>query len=341
MSWDYYPILRWKQGEQLAMARLDAADRAGLLPIAEVQVLETGSQPKLEKTLRSAHANQYPIAIDIKPVYLGTRVPLARLAGIVGRFRKAGLAVWPVVHDADALADTAGLLAFKGHADLVLRIYPNDTPLTAALAIAKGARKAMGRAGRLHVVVDLDSIGDIDPNAVAAMAVPYVRDLTALGDVTRVIVAGGSFPLTVGGFKLGVGNLLPRRELSIWKAVGAASGCHGAAFGDYGVTNPQPLEPIDPRTMNPSAHIRYTLKNDWWLLRASGVKTKGWAQYNGLCVLLVNDARYCGTAFSFGDDRYMAHSKTGSTSGSFMTWRRDATSHHLVYTVRQLAAGNY
>jgi hypothetical protein len=29
----------------------------------------------------------------------------------------------------------------------------------------------MGRAGRLHVVVDLDSIGDIDPNAVAAMAV--------------------------------------------------------------------------------------------------------------------------------------------------------------------------
>ena len=87
MSWDYYPILRWKKGEQLAMVRLGAADRAGLLPIAEVQVLETGSQPKLEKTLRSAHADQYPIAIDIKPVYLGTRVPLARLAGrLLARF---------------------------------------------------------------------------------------------------------------------------------------------------------------------------------------------------------------------------------------------------------------
>jgi hypothetical protein len=341
MNWDYYPILRWKQGEQFAVASLDAADRASLLPIAEVQMLETGGQPKLERTLRSAHADQYSIAIDIKPVYLGTRVPLARLARIVGRFQTMGFKVWPVVHGADALADTTGLSAFKGWADLVLRVYPNDTPLAAALALAKDVRKAMGRASRLHVVVDLDSIGDIDPNAVAAMAVPYVRDLTALGDVTRVIVAGGSFPLTVGGFKLGVGNLLPRRELSIWKAVRAAPGCHDAAFGDYGVTNPQPLEPIDPRTMNPSAHIRYTLKNEWWLLRASGVKTKGWGQYNGLCVLLINDARYCGATFSFGDNRYMTHSTAGSTSGSFMTWRRDATSHHLVYTVRQLAAGNY
>lgn len=341
MSWDYYPILRWKQGEQLAVARLKAADRAGLLPIAEVQVLETGGQLKLEKTLRSAHADQCPIAIDIKPVYLGTRVPLARLARIVGRFQTTGLDVWPVVHGADALADTTGLSAFKGQADLVLRIYPNDTPLAAALALAKDIRKAMGRAGRLHVVVDLDSIGDIDPKAVAVMAAPYVRDLTALGEVARVIVAGGSFPLTVGGFKLGVGNLLPRRELTIWKAVRATSGCQDAAFGDYGVTNPQPLEPIDPRTMNPSAHIRYTLKNEWWLLRASGVKTKGWGQYNDLCVLLVSDARYCGATFSFGDDRYMSHSTAGSTSGSLMTWRRDATSHHLVYTVRQLAAGNY
>ncbi len=341
MSWGYYPILRWKQGEQLAVKRLDAADRADMLPIAEVQALETGVQPKLEKTLRSARADQYPIAIDVKPVYLGTRVPLARLARIVGRFQMAGLGVWPVVHGADALADTSGLSAFKGQADLVLRIYPNDTPLAVALVLAKDVHKAMGRTGHLHVVVDLDSIGDIEPNAVAAMALPYVRDLSALGDVTRVIVAGGSFPLTVGGFRLGVGNRLPRRELSIWKAVRAAPGCHDVAFGDYGVTNPQPLEPIDPRTMNPSAHIRYTLKNEWWLLRASGVKTKGWGQYNDLCILLVNDTRYCCATFSFGDDRYMVHSKAGSTSGSFMTWRRDATSHHLAYTVRQLAAGNY
>jgi hypothetical protein len=341
MSCNYYPILRWKQGEQIAVAKLDVADRAALVPIAEVQALETGGQPKLEKTLRAARADVYPIAVDIKPCYLGTRVPLARLARIVGRFHTAGLDVWPVVHAADAFADVAGLPAFKGQRALVLRIYPNDTPLVSALAIAKDVRKAMGRGGRLHVVIDLDSIGDIDPAAMAAMTVPYVRDLTASGDVSRVVMAGGSFPLTVGGFKLGVGNLLPRRELTIWKAVRGHAGCQDAAFGDYGVTNPQPLEPIDPRTMNPSAHIRYTLRNEWWLLRASGVKTKGWGQYNDLCMLLVADPRYSGATFSFGDDRYTAHSVVGSTSGSFMTWRRDATSHHLVFTVRQLAAGNY
>lgn len=341
MSWDYYPILRWKQGEQGAVARLTASDRAAVLPIAEVQALETGAQPKLEKTLRSAGADQHPVAIDIKPAYPGKLVPLARVARIVSRLQHAGLQVWPTLHGADVLADIPGLSAFKGQSDLVLRMYPNDTPLAAALALAKDVRKALGRGGRLHVVIDLDSIGDIAPSAVAAMVVPYARDLYASGDVARVVVAGGSFPLTVGSFKVGVANMLPRRELDIWKLVRAAQGCQDVAFGDYGVTNPQPLEPIDPRTMNPSAHIRYTLKNEWWLLRASGVKTKGWGQYNDLCALLVSDPRYSGATFSHGDDRYTFHANPGSTSGSFMTWRRDATSHHLVYTVRQLAAGNY
>lgn len=178
MSWNYYPVLRWKQGEQIAVAKLDVADRGAMVPIAEVQALETGGQPKLEKTLRSARADAYPIAVDIKPCYLGARVPLARLARIVGRFQTAGLDVWPVLHAADAFSDVAGLAAFKGQRDLVLRIYPNDTPLVSALAIAKAVRKAMGRGGRLHAMVDLDSIGDIDPAAMAAMAVPYVRDLT-------------------------------------------------------------------------------------------------------------------------------------------------------------------
>lgn len=341
MSWNYYPILRWKQGEQGAVARLAAADRVGVLPIAEIQTLETGGQPKLEKTLRAAAADQHPVAVDINPAFPGKLVPLARVARILGRLQHAGLKVWPTLRGADVLADIAELSAFKGQSDLVLRLYPGATPLAAALALAKGVRKSLGRGGRLHVVVDLDSIGDIAPSAMAAMVIPYVRDLYASGDVARVVVAGGSFPLTVGSFKVGVGNTLPRRELDIWKVVRAAPGCQDAAFGDYGVTNPQPLEPIDPRTMNPSAHIRYTLKNEWWLLRASGVKTKGWGQYNDLCALLVSDSRYSGATFSYGDGRYAFHSKLGSSSGSFMTWRRDATSHHLAYTVRQLAAGNY
>ena len=63
-------------------------------------------------------------------------------------------------------------------------------------------------------------------------------------------------------------------------------------------------------------------------------------QYNDLCRLLIASSDYSGANFSFGDFQYKAHAQVGASSGSLMTWRRDATNHHLVYTVRQLAAGN-
>lgn len=46
----YVPVLRWKQGEQGALRYTDAADREHMLPIAEVQQIETSAtQPKLER----------------------------------------------------------------------------------------------------------------------------------------------------------------------------------------------------------------------------------------------------------------------------------------------------
>ena len=114
-------------------------------------------------------------------------------------------------------------------------------------------------------------------------------------------------------------------------------------FGDYGVTNPEPLEDIDPTKMNPAAAIRYTLKSEWWVLRGAGVRTKGkggMGQYNDLCRLLIKSPDYSGQTFSYGDHRYYEHAQPGASSGNLTTWRRDATSHHVVFTVRQLVSGN-
>ena len=39
----YTPILRWKQGEQKALKNVAALDRSLMLPIVDVQALESGS----------------------------------------------------------------------------------------------------------------------------------------------------------------------------------------------------------------------------------------------------------------------------------------------------------
>jgi hypothetical protein len=339
----YFPILRWKQGEQMAARNLGASDRTQMLPLAEVQLLDAGAaQPRLEKSLKLAGAAGAPIGIDVKQAYTSA-VPLHDLAKLTTRFQAAGLQVWPVIQATDASADPPGLTHFKDQPGLVLRIYPNQFPLPATLALIKETRKACGRKTLLYVVFDMGSIGPIDLAALAGMLEPYVRDVTASGEVIQVAVAGGSFPYSLSGTAIGVGTRLPRKELDVWKQLRTKGGCDAVAFGDYGVTNPEPQEALDPETMNPAAAIRYTQEREWWLLRGSGVKTKGkggMKQYNSLCQLLVANGDYAGQDFSFGDLRYFAHAQPGTTSGNFMTWRRDATSHHLVFTVRQMLSGD-
>ena len=339
----YYPILRWKQGEQLAVRRMVVADQVDMLPLAEVQFLEAGvAQPKLKRTLEHARADVTPIGLDVHSAYNGP-VPLPDLAKLTATFQNAGLHTWPVVHAIDALLDKPGLASFAKQPALVLRINPIETLQATALSVIADTRKACGGKTALYVVLDIGSIGEIDLKALAGLFEPFVRTITATGEITQVAIAGGSFPYTLGGVKIGVGTRLDRKELDIWKIVRSKPGCTGVGFGDYGVTNPQPLEDIDPRVMNPSASIRYALKNHWWILKASGVRSKGrggMGQYNDLCKLLIASRDYSGAAFSFGDHQYNGHAQPGASSGSFMTWRRDATSHHLVFTVRQLIAGN-
>ncbi|MBK8727627.1 MAG: beta family protein [Holophagaceae bacterium] len=338
----YFPILRWKQGEQHAVRNLASGDRTKMLPLVEVQFLEPGSaQPKLKATLQKAQASGAPIGIDIGEAY-NSRVPLHDFANLSLGFQTAGLQAWPVVRGADALFDIPGLTHFKGQPGLVLRILPNEIRLATVMTLLPAIRKACGKNTLVYVVIDLDSIGEIDLQALAGMAEPFVKDILASGLVKQVAVVGGSFPYSLMGLPVGAGTMLERKELEVWKKVRALPGCTEVAFGDYAVTNPKPLADLDPRTINPAAAIRYTQKNHWWLLRGSGIRSKragGMKQYNSLCQLLIANANYSGKTFSFGDTRYDFHANTPAKTGNLMTWRRDATSHHLVYTVRQLLAG--
>jgi hypothetical protein len=342
-SFLYFPALRWKQGEQIATRKLDDPDRAKMLPLAEIQSLDTTALAKLTKQLTQAQAGIMPIALDLKVAYGNGPVSVPYLANLTAYFQGQGLNAWPVLHATDALLNPAALANLKGQPAVVLRIYPLQLSLASALSALADLRKACGKNTSIFVVLDLYAIADIELLALAGLAEPFVLQIAATTHATQIALIGGSFPYQLGAYKQGVQTRLPRKELTIWKELRKRQGCAAVAFGDYAVTNPLPLEEIDPRNLNPAAAIRYALKNEWWLLRAAGVRTKGkggMGQYNALCKLLIASADYSGRPFSFGDRRYDDHCAPGATSGSFMTWRRDATSHHLTYTVRQLASGN-
>lgn len=339
----YVPILRWKQGEQGALRYTDAADRERMLPIAEIQVIEsTVMQPKLQRQMLRAAGTEFPIGIDFSTAISG-RVPHALLADRCKRLQSVGVQAWPTIRATHAIADLPGLTHFKGQPAAIVRSRADSTTLADLALVIDALRRACGKSMPIYVVLDLFALGDVDANVKATGIAPQARAVLAMPAIAQVAMAGGSFPMNLGALKPGVGNRLTRRELAVWKALRALPGCRAIVFGDYGVTNPEPLEEIDPTKMNPAAAIRYTLKDVWWVLRGSGVRTKGkggMGQYNNLCKLLIAHADYCGATFSYGDKKYYDHAQPGATSGSLTTWRRDATSHHVVFTVRQLIAGN-
>jgi len=342
-NFSYLPILRWKQGEQGALRNVAVADRASMLPITEIQLLEPGSaQPILQRQLIRSAGTEHPIGLDLATAYTGP-VPLLALADLSRRLRHAGVYAWPVIRVPHAILDVAGLVHFKGHPAVILRANGHSTPVSDFSAMATATRKACGKNTLIYAVIDLYALGDVDVHAKAAILRHHVLTLSALGELASIGMAGGSFPMNLGALKPGVGNKLPRRELDVWKILRSHAGCSHVIFGDYGVTNPEPLEDIDPTKMNPAAAIRYTLKNEWWVLRGSGVRTKGkggMSQYNGLCQLLIKSPNYSGQHFSFGDGQYYAHAQPGASSGNLTTWRRDATSHHIVFTTRQILTGS-
>jgi hypothetical protein len=331
----YYPILKWKAGEHAAAKQLDAADRALMLPILEVQPAPGGTASKLLTTLdKTQVAASHPVGVDLRPMH--ATVTLPTLAKLCAGLTKAGHQVYPVIQSPDLFSNLGGLAALAGSAGVVLRLHLQTLTLPGTLAAIAAVRGAIGRVP-LHVVYDLGPIGEVDEAALTAFAEPFVRDTLAQRAATHVALAGGSFPMSLTGIPIG-NNLLRRREWHAWQQLRARPGCTDVRFGDYNVTNPEPLGDLDPRAINPAAAIRYALDGEWLLLRARGAKTAGFGQYNTLCRVLIADARYYGAAFSYGDDRYTAHAAAGASSGNFMTWRRDAASHHLVQTARRLDA---
>lgn len=333
----YYPILKWKAGEQKAVQQLAAGDRGPMLPILELQKAPGGLTPAdVVDTLAKAKIGDWPIGLDLRMV--NAPVTFSMLEKYCAAARKAGHVAYPVVHASDLFAQLANVSALHGASGVVLRLRMQVITLAGTLAAIASVRKAIGKAVPLHVVYDFGPIGEVDNAWLTGFAEPFVRDTLAQGAATSVAISGGSFPQSLAGFPVG-NNLLPRREWQMWQMLRTRVGCADVRFGDYNVTNPEALaENIDPRAMNPAAAIRYALDGEWWLLRGRGAKTSGFDQYNTLCRVLIADARYAGPNFSYGDDRYHHHAQPGASSGNFTTWRRDAASHHLVQTVRRLGA---
>ena len=154
-----------------------------------------------------------------------------------------------------------------------------------------------------------------------------------------LIVARGAFPKDLQGFDPGA-HRIERSDWTGWKSELRDRGrLRWPSFSDYTIQYGRYVEPVD--NANPSASIRYTLDEEWLIMRGEGIFNEngpGRAQWNANAILLIDRDEFYGEEFSDGDTYIGEMSRKQKDHGSPMTWIRAGLNHHMSLVSRQIGA---
>jgi hypothetical protein len=348
----YLPILKWKRGEQTAVAHLAPAVKSALLPVFEA-LPDSGAATKT--TAGSFNASLNKLIAQIGSSW-GAATAALELAGVAAprvsvrgnhpvdvafaRARADGLALIPVtgLGRGGAHDQAVARVVARDQRGLVLRVSGDDlVDVSLATRLGVLANSLGTTCSAVDLVLDWGFADASTAPRVAAAAAAAAVQLSALPWRT-ITFAAGSFPQSLSHIGASTAHLL-RGDWAAWNQLRAMPHLAHVRFGDYAVAHPV-------YTHVPyvgAANIRYTVDAHWLVLRGhklTGPAYGGFGQFVTLARQLAADPRYCGPAFSWGDDRIARFAAGAAGTGNSTTWRAIATNHHLTFVARQIATSS-
>src|SRR5258708_5088333 len=345
--WSYLSILKWKQGERIALRELTAISWTPIVPLIELLAIDaapdahslrvalTAYVAKSGRDLKTSIPEAKSVAVDVRWVAPGYKKQARLLSVICKALQKASeRSLIPVINELMLSAELSEFAALDVFDEVALRIRTSAVSAAQIGPLIAGVAKQGISKKRMHLVLDQYTIVGANPTAQSAVIRPQL-DAALVCGCASVTLTGGSFPVNLIGFKQGTYDI-PRVEWMIWEIINKKIEYKSVRYGDYAVTNPGPLPDLDPTQINPSVAIRYAATDFWRLYKAGGFKGGAPNQYRSLCNLLLSDSTYSGATFCYGDACYDRAAQGLLGNGNPSSWRRDATSHHLVFTASQL-----
>lgn len=350
----YVPVLKWRQGEYQALMRLHAATKAQVKPLIEVTPPEWDFEThKFKKTIDSQltpFASRLEKKWGTRPAFLDTSLldPIARMIGsvhpltyLMDEARSRGGTVTPVTSLGRDLAHynaIASALAMDGRG-VAVRVSLDDIADPGFPAALASLVNSLGAAlPQTDLILDL-AAKNFEPLAdLIALVSALLQSSPVYVQVRSLILVGTSFPASMGEVKVG-SHILPRQEWKLYKGVAAAlpASFRTLAFGDYAIASAD-IPGGDMRLLKPSATIRYTVTDGWFITKGNNVRDNGFDQYRGQCGTVISSGHMAATGYSAGSDYIRdCHAKTKST-GNLTTWRWVGTNHHITRVVDDLAS---
>jgi hypothetical protein len=359
----YVPILRWKQAERFALRCLREEDRKRITPLIELTPQTFKSRKTAErvstpldpaqvihqeaKKLLESCAN-LPFFLDLRHV----AVDVVRTRGKVHAFeyfaeigRSYKLALVPVTGLSRTKEYQASVATIVKHdkRGICLRLTPAEIIDAGFASSTRALLKSLGLTEDVvHLLVDYEANDPVVPSVESLLAaIPNLSKWQTLS------VASGAFPPDLQGFEPG-NRTIPRTDWLAWKkAVSTAkNGLRKPSFSDYTIQYSLYKEPVEG--CNPSVSVRYTLDEEWLIMRGDAVRGKatshsqetrpGREQWHGHAQLLCDDENlFYGEGFSWGDAFIHEKSLDSKNYGSHEIWLRAGINHHMTVVSRQIA----
>lgn len=349
----YIPILKWKAAERQALEKLDPKAKKFISPLVQVimpspKPLKRGDRPKtpkeqLEESIASLKIKipeiageilkswgQDPVFIDLALVDISCKVQ--GYTTILRKAKDLDMPLIPVIglsSDKTVQAIVVSL-AKENKSGLCLRLFPSDFAEPDNLSDKiKNFLSAYNLTEK-----DVDLLADFQDEECLKLA-DLNQLIPNLLKWRTYILACGSFPVDLTKCELGE-NFIDRKDWKNWiTQIDLGKPDRKPSFSDYTIQHPIYRENL--QNFSPSASIRYTLKDQWLVMR--GQKRKS-VQYLANAQLLSKHSKFFGENFSYGD-AYIANKGKDLKSektGNATTWLVAGINHHLACTVSQIAS---
>ena len=352
----YVPVLRAREGELRALERTESDVHKSMTPLVEVHARALNADDKPTREVEEHLAT------------IATRLVGAR------RDRSVFFDPWPLIHT-EALNPAAAVRqAAQAARDAELHAIPVTAPGRGGAYQAQVAEAVRDGAGRMCVRLTAERYGDAAtlPRRLDALLkrcgvergqVDMVLDMG--GEIQRLARAmlswlpyrddWGTLTLIAGGFPQSLSDIpglarIPRPDWQLWQQIraddhtltddedddgGIVLSQRSARFGDYG---PRAAASADA-PYRPAPNLRYTLPEDWLIVRGTGGPAADPAQIYELCRRIVDIGdEWRGRDYSWGDEWIFDRSAgIRPGPGSPTTWITVALTHHLKVVTEQLS----
>ena len=188
----------------------------------------------------------------------------------------------------------------------------------------------------IDLLIDLTSTTDLIADGIARLSREILATVPFLQKWRTLTLSACSFPKSMGVVERNSHKLVLREEWIAWRDYfhkNRRTLARLPTFSDCAIQHPTGVEGFDPRIMQVSASVRYTLPKHWLLIKGGSTRfTRAGIQFPRLAKRLVADdlkVNFKGASHCMGCKFMKAASDGAPKLGSAEAWRRLGTIHHV------------